>query len=54
MKVAMQLLASAISGILFMGALLFLPAGTFNYWQAWVFIAVFIVSEPWFRPSIWR
>ncbi len=45
MKVAMQLLASTISGILFMGALLFLPAGTFDYWQAWVFIAVFIVGS---------
>jgi protein-S-isoprenylcysteine O-methyltransferase Ste14 len=35
---------STITGILFMGALLFLPAGTFDYWQAWVFIAVFIVG----------
>jgi protein-S-isoprenylcysteine O-methyltransferase Ste14 len=24
--------------------LLFLPAGTFNYWQAWVFIVVFMIS----------
>jgi protein-S-isoprenylcysteine O-methyltransferase Ste14 len=24
--------------------LLFFPAGTLNYWQAWVFIAVFLVS----------
>jgi hypothetical protein len=22
-------------------ACLFIPAGTFNYWQAWVFVAVF-------------
>nr|WP_148685027.1 isoprenylcysteine carboxylmethyltransferase family protein [Mycolicibacterium tusciae] len=27
-----------------MGVLLFVPAGTFDYWQAWVFIAVFIVG----------
>ncbi|VEG39303.1 putative protein-S-isoprenylcysteine methyltransferase [Mycolicibacterium flavescens] len=44
MKVTLQLLASAVGGILFMGVLLFLPAGTFDYWQAWVFIAVFIVG----------
>jgi protein-S-isoprenylcysteine O-methyltransferase Ste14 len=44
MKVTLQLLASAIGGILFMGVLLFGPAATFDYWQAWVFIAVFIVG----------
>jgi protein-S-isoprenylcysteine O-methyltransferase Ste14 len=26
------------------GLLLFLPAGTFNYWQAWVFLVVFALS----------
>ena len=44
MKVTVQLLASTLGGILFMGVLLFVPAGTFDYWQAWVFIAVFIVG----------
>jgi protein-S-isoprenylcysteine O-methyltransferase Ste14 len=34
---------SSLSGILITGALLFVPAGTFNYWQAWVFIAMFAV-----------
>jgi protein-S-isoprenylcysteine O-methyltransferase Ste14 len=43
-KIVLQLLASTIGGILFMGVLLFVPAGTFDYWQAWVFIAVFIVG----------
>jgi protein-S-isoprenylcysteine O-methyltransferase Ste14 len=43
MKIVLQLLASTVGGILFMGVLLFWPAGTFDYWQAWVFIAVFIV-----------
>jgi protein-S-isoprenylcysteine O-methyltransferase Ste14 len=43
-RVTLQLLASTVGGILFMGVLLFWPAGTFDYWQAWVFIAVFIVS----------
>ena len=38
----------ALGGLLFlllvMGALLFLPAWTLNYWQAWAFLAVFGVS----------
>jgi len=29
----------------FAGALLFLPAGTFDYWEAWVFIAVFFACN---------
>ena len=33
---------SSLLGTLIMAALLFLPAGTLNYWQAWVFMAVFI------------
>lgn len=43
MKLAVQTLASGVFGIAFFVVLLFLPAGTLNYWQAWVFIAVFIV-----------
>lgn len=43
MKMALQALASSVFGILFFGIALFLPAGTFTYWQAWVFIAVFTV-----------
>ena len=30
--------------LLVMGALLFVPAGTLNYWQAWAFLAVFGAS----------
>ena len=44
MKIAVQTLASAIFGVAFFAALLCWPAGTLNYWQAWVFIAVFIVA----------
>jgi protein-S-isoprenylcysteine O-methyltransferase Ste14 len=33
-----------IFSIVFFGVLLFWPAGTFDYWQAWVFIAVFEVG----------
>jgi len=30
--------------LIVMGALLFLAAGTLNYWQAWAFLAVFGAS----------
>jgi protein-S-isoprenylcysteine O-methyltransferase Ste14 len=29
-----------LAGILVLGCFAFLPAGTFNYWEAWVFLAV--------------
>jgi protein-S-isoprenylcysteine O-methyltransferase Ste14 len=44
MKIALQTLASGLFGVAFFAVLLFWPAGTLNYWQAWVFIAVFIVT----------
>lgn len=44
MKVLWQALVSGFSGLAFFGVLLFLPAGTLNYWQAWVFIAVFMAT----------
>ncbi|MDP2944717.1 MAG: isoprenylcysteine carboxylmethyltransferase family protein, partial [bacterium] len=30
--------------LIILAALLFLPVGTFHYWQAWIFLAVFSVS----------
>lgn len=44
MKLALQALASAAGGIVFFAVLLCVPAGTIHYWQAWVFIAVFMVA----------
>jgi protein-S-isoprenylcysteine O-methyltransferase Ste14 len=44
MKLALQALASAAGGIVFFALLLCVPAGTIHYWQAWVFIAVFMIS----------
>lgn len=41
MKTALRLTASSVFGLATFGFLLFVPAGTFHYWQAWVFIAVF-------------
>jgi protein-S-isoprenylcysteine O-methyltransferase Ste14 len=35
-------LRASIFGLVAMAALLFVPAGTFDYWQAYVFMAVFV------------
>jgi protein-S-isoprenylcysteine O-methyltransferase Ste14 len=43
-KLLLQALATFVGGALLLGLLLFLPAGTFNYWQAWVLIGVFCAS----------
>jgi protein-S-isoprenylcysteine O-methyltransferase Ste14 len=44
MKIALQTIASMVFGLLFFGVGLFLPAWTFDYWQAWLFIAVFLIA----------
>lgn len=45
MRLALQTLAATLAGFLFFGILLFVPAGTLHYPQAWVFIAVFTASS---------
>jgi protein-S-isoprenylcysteine O-methyltransferase Ste14 len=42
-KLGTQTLVSSSIALVLFGALLFAPAGTFDYWQAWVLIAVFVV-----------
>jgi len=39
-----QAVKSGIFGILLFAALIFVPAGTLNYWQGWLFLAVFAAS----------
>ena len=41
MKLLIQAVAASLFGLVFFGVFLFGPAGTFTYWQAWVFIAIF-------------
>ncbi|MDH6197565.1 protein-S-isoprenylcysteine O-methyltransferase Ste14 [Mycobacterium frederiksbergense] len=41
MKIGLQTAVSAIIGLVAFAVLVFGPAGTFNYWQGWVFIVVF-------------
>lgn len=50
MKIALQAVASAVFGVAFFGFALFVPAGTLDYWQAWVFITVFTICTT--VPSI--
>jgi protein-S-isoprenylcysteine O-methyltransferase Ste14 len=42
MKMGLRVATSVITGSALIGSMLFLPAWTFYYWQAWVFLAVFI------------
>ena len=44
MKALGKGLLSATLGLIAFGVLLFVPAGTLHYWQAWVFLAVFALS----------
>ncbi len=41
MKLLVQLTLSTVAGLAFIVLLLFLPAGTLGYWQAWVFLTIF-------------
>ncbi len=44
MKTGVQLVLSSVIGLGVLALVLFVPAGTLNYWQAWVFIAAFTVA----------
>ena len=40
LKLFVQALTNFLAGLLLVGLLLFLPAGTFYFWQAWLFIGI--------------
>jgi protein-S-isoprenylcysteine O-methyltransferase Ste14 len=42
-KLIIPTLRNFLLGVIALGVVLFLPAGTLNYWQAWVFIILFMV-----------
>ncbi|MBO0865255.1 MAG: isoprenylcysteine carboxylmethyltransferase family protein [Mycobacterium sp.] len=44
MKTIPKMLVLGLVELVAFGLMLFLPAGTFNYWQAWVFLVVFGLS----------
>ncbi len=43
-KLAVRSLLAMIAGVVGYGALLFVPAGTIDYWQAWMFLVVVVVA----------
>jgi protein-S-isoprenylcysteine O-methyltransferase Ste14 len=51
MKTALKLGVSSVIGLGVVGLILFCPAGTFDYWQAWVFIAIFTIAT--IGPSLY-
>ena len=44
MKTIPKMLVLGLVELAVFGLMLFLAAGTFNYWQAWVFLVVFALS----------
>lgn len=44
MKTFLQMLQTIAFEFVLLGLLLFIPAGTFGYWQAWLFLVVFAIS----------
>jgi protein-S-isoprenylcysteine O-methyltransferase Ste14 len=51
MKIAVQTVTSSITGLGVFLLLVFLPAGTFDYWRGWAFIAVFAAAT--LIPSVY-
>ena len=43
--VTRRALRSSLFGIVALAALLFIPAGTLDYWQGWLFMAVFVFTS---------
>ena len=44
MKVTLfEIIRSSVIGTVVILALLFIPAGTLQYWQGWVYVAVFVL-----------
>jgi len=42
-KLFLQAIAKFLGGLLLVGLLLFVPAGTFDYWQAWLLMGILFV-----------
>lgn len=45
MSIGVRATVQSVIALLAFGGLLFVPAGTLHYWQAWVFLAVFTISS---------
>ena len=42
-KLFVQAVTKFLFGLLFVGVLIFLPAGTFAYWQGWLLICILFI-----------
>ncbi len=51
MRAVLTVATSGLRQFIAIGVLVFLPAGSFDYWQAWAFLAVFALSA--WAPSIY-
>lgn len=51
MKTGVRATTTSVYGLAVLGLILFLPAGTLNYWQAWAFAATFVAVT--IFPSIY-
>ena len=51
MKTSVQTAITSVIGLVAFGLLVFLPAGTFDYWRGWAFIAVFAAAT--LIPSVY-
>ena len=51
MKMLIQAALTSVIGLIAFGLMLFLPAGTFDYWRGWAFIAVFSAAT--LIPSVY-
>jgi protein-S-isoprenylcysteine O-methyltransferase Ste14 len=51
MNTGVRAMASSVFGLAILALLLFLPAGTLNYWQAWAFVATTLAAT--IFPSVY-
>lgn len=54
MTLKSKLIVQVIAGLTIMGGMLFLTAGTLDYWQAWVFIAILFVPMAIFSAYFYK
>jgi protein-S-isoprenylcysteine O-methyltransferase Ste14 len=51
MKMSIRMVATSLFGLVVFGVLVFVPAGTLDYWQGWAFLVVFALST--WIPSLY-
>lgn len=44
MQLSIRYVLTSLLWLLVFGALIFIPAGTFHYWQGWLFLLVFTIA----------